>query len=94
MITIFLVSTNDFWLLSKNLRKLKRNVLVDLFDYHQCYLKSFTECLYVKFYPGMRLLCPYLVNCLLFNELFIRRIPSGDKEKRHVNISFQTEIVQ
>ena len=48
---IFLVSNNDFWLVSKYLTKLKRNVSGNLFDYHQCYLNSFKECLCVKFYP-------------------------------------------
>ena len=45
---IFLVSNNDFQLVSKNSTRLLGN----LFGYHQCYLKSFKECLCVKFYPG------------------------------------------
>ena len=50
----------------------------------------------MKFYPGIRLSCRWFVNCLLFNELLIREIPSGNKNKetRHVNIPFQAEIIQ
>ena len=44
----FLVSNTDFSLVSKNSTRLLGN----LFGYHQCYLKSFKECLCVKFYPG------------------------------------------
>ena len=59
---IFLVSNNDFQLVSENSTRLLGN----LFGYHQCYLKSFKECLCVKFYPGFSFCFPdtKLLICL------------------------------
>ena len=94
---IFLVSNNDFWLVSKKSTKLKRNVFGNLFDYHQFYLKSFKECLCVKFYPDFiscfsdakLLICLYHALRSFRREVTCEKMPISSAERNRL-----LEIIQ